>query len=77
MSYRDLFKQVQGELPRNATPQERGEATRRAAAIWRGRRQGAVVRENPSGSELKRLALFGLLAYVGLQLLQRRQPQGG
>lgn len=73
-AYRRLFARVQSELPRDATPRQRGEAARRAAAIWRGRQ----VRSNPDGGGLMRLAIYGAVLYFAVKALQRQnQNRGG
>lgn len=60
--WRELFTQVQRQLPKDATPQQRGEATRRAAAIYRGR-----MRSNPDDSRLVKWLVGGVVGYVVLK----------
>lgn len=65
--WREIFSKYQRELPRNATPQERGEATRRASREYHGERS------NPSKGDATRVALVVGMAFVGYKLLQGLQ----
>lgn len=70
-----LVKKVQDQLPRDATPQERGRAMRRASALYRGRASNPVV-ANPVGGLVK-LLVYGAIAYAGYKALSGRTSQSG
>lgn len=72
-TWREIFSAEQRKLPRNATPDQRAEATRRASRIYRGLEAAPArarrTRRNPSGGGLVKLGLLGGAAYLGLKLL--------
>lgn len=49
------------KVGRHASTRERGNALKRASAIYRG----ATVRSNPSGGSMLKLGLIGAAAYLG------------
>lgn len=71
-SYRSIWSAEQRKLPKHATPQERGEATRRAAEIYHG--GGREVRRNPGGGMLKLALIVGAAVVLGPRLLAPKNP---
>ena len=63
-TWRETFARHQRALPRNASPAERAEATRRAADEYRGR-----TRSNPDRADLKKIAIGGAIAFAAYKLL--------
>ncbi len=64
MGWREIFREEQAKLPRNASPKDRGEATKRAADRYHGRSR------NPSG--LMRYAVYGGIGYLAYKYLWKK-----
>lgn len=63
-----FFAKIQHELPAGATPRQRGEAARRAAALWRA----GKTRSNPDSGDLLKYGLIVGAGYLGYRLLKQR-----
>jgi hypothetical protein len=63
-TWRQVFTRHQRALPKTASFQERGQATRRAADEYHGR-----TRSNPDRGDLKKIAIGGAIAFAAYKLL--------